>query len=212
VTLAEAGPPPPVRKPVSRARAGSLWIALAFGGGAHAGCLDDEMDPNGTGSSGDTFIAVQADFASFRSWTRIEVAPAGAPAVDGGHPAGPRAAYLNRTPTGGSFPVGTLIVKTAEIGDPTTWNIHARAKRGGNFNLQGAIDWEWFELKVSLDNEAVLIWRGEKSPTNHGYESLPGLGSTSSTDGDCNGCHAAARDTDFILAPALTAMLLLDPP
>ncbi len=168
-----------------------------------AGCLDDELDPSMGSATNDVFIALQRDFQTFRSWTRIQVGDA---EVVGGHPAGPRFAYLSRAPVDGAFPVGTIIVKTTEVGEPATWKIHARVKRGGGFNARGATEWEWFDLRINTSDESLLMWRGEKPPANHGYESLPGLGATSSMDGDCNSCHVAARDTDFILAPAVRAL------
>ena len=171
---------------------------------ATSGCLDDELDPSMGSATNDVFIALQRDFQTFRSWTRIQVGEA---EVVGGHPAGPRFAYLSRAPVDGAFPVGTIIVKTTEVGEPATWKIHARVKRGGGFNARGAIDWEWFDLRINASDEALLMWRGERPPANHGYESLPGLGATTSMDGDCNSCHAAARDSDFILAPAVRAMI-----
>lgn len=177
---------------------------LAVALGATAGCLDDEMDPSqGTPAAG-TFIALERDFQAFLGWTRVQV---GDDEIVGGHAAGPRFAYVSGQPGGGSFPVGTRVVKTVEIGDPSTWTIHARAKRGGAFNPQGAIGWEWFDLRIATSNAVTILWRGAQPPQDHGYESLPGLGVTSAQDGDCNTCHRAAQATDYILAPALQAML-----
>lgn len=179
----------------------SLLAAVLCAG---AGCLDDELDPSQGAAAAGSFIALQRDFQSFLGWMRVQVGDA---AVVGGHPAGPRFVYVSGTPSGGAFPVGTMIVKTVEVGDPSTWTIHARAKRGGGFNAQGAIGWEWFDLRIVTTNDVTIMWRGDKPPADHGYESLPGLGATSTMDGDCNSCHAAARDTDFILDGPLKAEL-----
>ena len=179
----------------------ALVVALCAAG---AGCLDDQLDPSqGTQSAG-TFIALERDFQAFLGWMRVQV---GQTEIPGGHAAGPRFAYVNGTPTGDSFPVGTLIVKTTEIGDPSTWIIHARAKRGGAFNPGGAIGWEWFDLRIATSNAVTILWRGAQPPKDHGYESLPGLGVTTTMDGDCNSCHGGAQSGDYILSPPLRAEL-----
>ena len=183
-------------------RIAMLVVAL----GPMAGCLDDQLDPARLGTS-NTFIASETDFHPFMSWKRTQVGDA---AVVGGHAAGPRFAYVSGEPSGGSFPVGTLIVKTVELGDPTTWTIHARAKRGPGFNENGAVGWEWFEL-TPASGTVQIDWRGAVPPAGHGYESLPGLGSTSSTDADCNSCHALSPATDYILSPALQTQLTASP-
>jgi hypothetical protein len=165
------------------------------------GCLDDELDPNQP-MAGATFIALTRDFQPFRGWTQTKVGEA---AIVGGHAAGPRFTYVNDPPVSGHFPVGTMIVKTVELGDPSTWVIHARAKRGGTFNAQQAIGWEWFELRIDPSGQVGFLWRGEKPPKDHGYESLPGLGVTGSTETDCNTCHVQAAESEYVLAPALRA-------
>ena len=85
--------------------------------------------------------------------------------------------------------------------------MHARVKRGGGFNPRGAIDWEWFDLRINASDEALMMWRGEKPPANHGYESLPGLGANIVDRRRLQQLPRAARDTDFILAPAVRAMV-----
>ena len=179
---------------------------LAMALGAVAGCLDDDLDPARAMLS-DTFVAFERDFRPFMSWMRVQVGDA---AVIGGHAAGPRFAYVSGKPTGGSFPVGTMIVKTVEVGDPKTWTVHARSKRGPGTNPRGAAGWEWLDLSLA-SGAATINWRGATPPAGHGYESLPGLGATSSTDADCNGCHVAAAATDYILSPALQAELSSSP-
>ena len=177
-----------------------LFLLLAFGPFSSSGCLDDEMDPALAGGSGSTFIALERDFQSFLGWSRTQVGDA---EIVGGHAAGPRFAYLSTPPVAGKFPVGAMIVKTVEVGDASTWSIHAKAKRGGGFNPSGAINWEWFELRIVGTNEVTILWRGAQPPKDHGYESLPGLGATTAMDGDCNSCHAAASSADYLLSPVL---------
>jgi hypothetical protein len=184
---------------------GSLRVvALAVTLCAAAGCLDDELDPSQAMASAGTFIALERDFQAFTGWTRVEV---GQLDIPGGHAAGPRFAYVKGMPSGDSFSVGTMIVKTVEVGDPSTWTIHARAKRGGAFNPQGAIGWEWFDLRIATSNAVTILWRGAQPPKDHGYESLPGLGATSTMDGDCNSCHGGAQTGDYILSLPLRAEL-----
>ena len=177
---------------------------LVLGLLSSAGCLDDEIDPARQGASGNTFIALQRDFQSFPSWSRTQVGDA---AIAGGHAAGPRFAYVSTPPVDGKFPLGAMIAKTVEAGDPSTWSIHAKAKRGGGFNPSGAIGWEWFELRIVAANEVTILWRGAQPPRDHGYESLPGLGATSAMEGDCNTCHVLSPGTDYLVSPVLQMQL-----
>jgi hypothetical protein len=187
----------------SRLSGVATLAVMAIGMLAAPGCLDDTLDPD-QASPGSTFIALTRDFQPFRGWTRTQVGEA---TIVGGHPAGPRFTYINDPPSDGRFPVGTMIVKTVELGEASTWTIHARAKRGGTFNAQQAIGWEWFELRIDPAGQVGFLWRGEKPPKDHGYESLPGLGVTGSTETDCNTCHVQAAQSEYILAPALRAEL-----
>jgi hypothetical protein len=82
-------------------------------------------------------------------------------------------------------------------------SIHAKAKRGGGFNPSGAINWEWFELRIVANNDVTILWRGAAPPKDHGYESLPGLGATSAMEGDCNTCHVLSPGTDYLISPVL---------
>ena len=194
------------RRPRPRVSLLAILVAVTPLATAAGGCLDHTLDPADVVGGGETFIALQRDFQAFRSWEKVMVAEA---AVVGGHPAGARFAYLNRPPTPGegAFPVGTIVVKTVENGTPDLWKIHARVKRGGGFNSDGARGWEWFDLRVTVDDSVIIMWRGAQPPRNHGYESLPGLGVTMTMDGNCNTCHASAPDTDFILSPPLRERL-----
>ncbi|HEY2902953.1 MAG TPA: hypothetical protein VGL59_20390 [Polyangia bacterium] len=166
--------------------------AIAAIGGAlllltlQAGCGTPPMDgepPDGT------FIAFARDFADFRTWPSSQFDGA----VDGNvHIAGTRTVYINKKPAAGStaFDVGTLIVKTVD-----STEIFARAKRGGNYNVDGAIGWEWFEMK-DTDAGLAIVWRGITPPAGScPYGSLVG--------GVCNDCHKAGAANDFVLTPAL---------
>ena len=159
------------------------------------GCLDHTPIPGGEGES---FVAMQSHFSDYQSWDAIEVETG-----DTGHTSGSRTVYLNAAPPEGSesFPVGTILLKT--IVYDGGMDIHARAKRGGGFNADGAPGWEWFELILS-DGVPVIKWRGETAPSGEVYQSLPG--STDSADtitGDCNTCHHAAANNDFVFSVGL---------
>lgn len=146
------------------------------------------------------FIAIAGDFRDFRDWERIEIDATAAPAGMTGEAA---AVYVNRrAPEGAArFEPGTIVVKTIEVGDPTTWTIHAMAKRGGDYNLRGALGWEFFELRIEPDGTPIVLWRGEGPSAGHGYgRDLPDGGVLELV---CNDCHAAAWRTDGVLTPAL---------
>jgi hypothetical protein len=178
-------------------------VAVLFAATGAAGCLDDQLDPNQTAGSTDTFVPFERDFLPFLGWRRVQV---GDQVIVDGHAAGPRFCYINSTPSNGSYPVGTIIVKTVEVGDMSDWTIHARAKRGGGVNFKGALDWEWFELRYFTTGLAI-VWGAYEPPADHGYESLPGLGATATNEASCNGCHNGATDRESILAKPLRAEL-----
>jgi hypothetical protein len=188
----------------SAGRASALAVIGALASAGAASCLDDELDPTLQATAGGTFIALERDFQTFPAWRRLQV---GDEVIVDGHAAGARFAYVSSTAVAGSYPIGTMIVKTVELGDPTTWTIHARAKRGGGFNPQGALGWEWFELHTFTTGQTSILWRGDKPPIDHGYEALPGLGTTATTEAACNTCHTGAHDGDSILAAPLRAEL-----
>jgi hypothetical protein len=136
-------------------------------------------------ASSETFLAFPAHFQDFRTWTAIH--------SDGPDPvkfptvAGARTLYVNKLPPKGSrtYPIGTIIVEVHDDGDA---RIFARVKRGGGFNSDGALDWEWFEL--AEENGKVLVnWRGFGPPVGESY------------GGDktgCNNCHTSFKDNDFV--------------
>lgn len=170
-------------------------------------CLDHDPVPGQEGS----YVAMQADFAGYASWAAFPVEGAAA-----GHAGDARTVYINRLPeefpggdpSGTAFSVGTILVKVAER-DPadtgaTGPEVHAMVKRGGGYN-PGAPGWEWFDLALS-GGVPVINWRGEGPPEGGGYQS--GAIDTANPDGDCNACHAAAYDNDFVHTVALTGMAL----
>jgi hypothetical protein len=141
-----------------------------------------------------TFIPLQKDFAGFRKWPVFDLGVADADSV---HPQGRRLIYLNRVPRSGStaFPVGTILVKTVTPDDGSEASIFAMAKRGGGYNSQGALGWEWFELLDGSDDETLIVWRGITPPTGEGYGDVVG--------GACNTCHGEHADNDYVASAAL---------
>jgi hypothetical protein len=173
-----------------RTRTPAAALALLFIGA----CGD--ADPDATG----TFIALTADFRAFQSWPRTAVGTVALPE----HPAGPRFAYANRPPpaAGMGYPVGTILVHTIETSaDPQSWDVFAMAKRGGGYNANGAVGWEFFRLGMSADGVPVILGRGLNPSEGHSYG---GGGATTQMAG-CNTCHGAAVGdaSDHILSPLL---------
>jgi len=181
---------------------GLAWIGLTS-----SACLDHELPPEEDASGGfdedgnaggvASFVPFARDFEAFESWMSFEVRTGEHAGV-----IGTVRVYINALPPSGSreFPVGTIIVKTVEVGDKTTWSIHSMVKRGGGFNAQGALDWEFYDLRFNEDEIPVILWRGADPPAGHGYETLPGL--ATGTEAPCNSCHLSARN-DAVLSESL---------
>ena len=168
-----------------------VMIALVF---VLAGCAD----------KGNVFIALDSDFASFRSWPTVALGSEPLP----GHPPGPRYGYLSHAAPRGAtaFPVGTMIVKTIEPLDmpATSWEVFAMAKRGGGFNANGARDWEFFRLRI-VDDSPVILTRGIFA-FDPDSDAGVGYGSGGSVLGQlCNSCHGIPESaaTDHVLSEAL---------
>jgi len=173
------------------------WLALAIVAVA-AGC----------GGTGDVKIALDSDFAPYASWpsTYLGDQPVA------GHPVGPRTGFVNmKAPPGATkYPVGTIIVKeiqTMNSTDKTMWDLFAMVKRGGGFDQGGALDWEFFILRLTADGVPVIVDRGSNPSdaasadggADHGYGDSTAGGVT------CNACHGAlgADQHDYILSPLL---------
>lgn len=131
----------------------------------------------------ESYVPFAADFTGYTSWPKLTVP--GAPAMEQSHVAGDRVIYIAQKPGRGAtdFPVGTRIVKT--VGD----QIFAMAKRGGNYNADGAVNWEWLELEGTVERPFIR-WRGIGPPDGEGY-GPPGTSA-------CNICHGGAAETDFV--------------
>lgn len=147
----------------------------------------------------DVFIALGSDFEGYQDWIVFDRSNDPVPPA---HPTIRSVIYANRLPGPGAteFPIGTIFVRTHEDGDdPTQWDVHAMAKRGGGFNAGGARGWEFFGLRFSASRQAFIDWRGEgPGGTSDGYspdDSGVFLG--------CNHCHGAVPANDSVLSPVL---------
>jgi hypothetical protein len=169
---------------------GRLAIALLLS----AGCS--------SGSSGVVFIALDSDFAPFRTWDHVAVE---ADNLGAGHPVAPSTVYLSQHTHARSYPVGTILLKAFDNNsDPPTWDIFAMAKRGGGFNPEGAHNWEFFRLRIQESGMPLIVGRGifAIDPTDDGGAAYSALGSA--VDGLCNNCHGTSESaaTDHVLTPA----------
>lgn len=158
-----------------------------------AGAIGEEPLPTNDDPTA-VFVAFAADFKGFRSWPHYDVTPE--PDEDAGpqHPEEQLIEYINRRPphAAAAFPFRTIIVKEATT--PPALNYFAMVKRGGDFNMDGARNWEWFELQDTADGGVLIVWRGVGPPFNEEYGGDP--------DAGCNKCHTPDLN-DSVLAPAL---------
>lgn len=131
----------------------------------------------------DSYVPFAAHFNGYTRWASFTVP--GGPAQEQSHLAGDRVIYISEKPARGAtrFPVGTRIVKT--VGN----QIFAMARRGGNYNADGAVNWEWLELEGTAE-QPFIRWRGIGPPDGEGY-GPPGTSA-------CNICHGGAAETDFV--------------
>jgi hypothetical protein len=72
------------------------------------------------------------------------------------------------------------------------------AKRGGGYNADGAVGWEWFDLVFAEDGlTPVIDWRGIEPPSGTGYLCWMEDGDTAII-ADCNGCHVGSSANDYV--------------
>jgi len=173
---------------IARTHAPALALALAL-----PGCTAETDEPSPA-----EFIALQRDFEGFPRWEHESL---GFSETTPGHPGGARTVYVNeRPPTDADeIPVGTIIVKTMET-DDFGLLILAMAKRGADYNEDGAMGWEWFELALDDAGHPVIVWRGEDPPDGECYGCLPGTESMIEPT-SCNDCHVGAAEQDYVFTP-----------
>jgi hypothetical protein len=150
--------------------------------------VDGGQAPSPTAGS---FIAFQPDFQAYPTWTHFELASEAAVGSGDIHRAGKRVVYINTLPAPGAraFDTGTIIVKAMADGE-----VFARVKRGGDYNKNGPVGWEWFELKQAA-GEWQIVWRGITPPAGYCYGGIAG--------GACNDCHRAFAANDYVATAAL---------
>jgi hypothetical protein len=187
----------------------TVLAALLCGAAFGAGCSPKVP----SGEEQGVFVAQTSDFQGFHDWQSAPAMPATTlPPVDGGDgidagavtlgDAGtvhnmPLTVYWNSSPPHGSttFPVGTIIVKETSEADITARKIFSMVKRGGDFNPNGAVNWEWFELQNLADGSVSINWDGAQAPGGMDvYSSNPNL---------CNECHLKAAANDDVWSSAL---------
>lgn len=149
-----------------------------------------------TFAAGSTCIAFAPNFSGYTKWQAYDVTDMNLQNVV--HTDATLTAYINKVPPKGSteFPVGTIIVKSAVGGStPANNRVFAGVKRGGDFNANGSLNWEWFELLNTEQETPTIGWRGVGPPSSADvYGGDPAL---------CNGCHQQAKANDFIWADKL---------
>jgi hypothetical protein len=166
-----------------RGGAAALMIAVVAGASAcGSSAPPDERQ---------TFTAWATDFVGFRAWPSQSVDTA--IAAGSTHVSGKRTVYINALPPPGAatFPVGTIIVKETEADG----KLFARVKRGGSYNVTGAVGWEWFEIE-EIGASMRIVWRGLGPPAGESYGGDPNAG--------CNVCHRTVPANDYVLSPWLT--------
>ena len=86
---------------LGRSEGASAWrCVLVFVSGRDGAVPRRRGRSDMASTTNDVFIALQRDFQTFRSWTRLQVGEA---RCVGGHPAGPRFVYLSRAPVAANF-------------------------------------------------------------------------------------------------------------
>jgi hypothetical protein len=169
-----------------RQRAALAFLAAAAAG---AGCSGAAAEP-AAGDAPDVFVAFDSAWQPFRSWAAFH-SDGPAPGTVPDDVLGERTQYINRIPPADAkeFPVGTMIVEARANG-----TFFAAVKRGGNFNITGAKNWEYWEIAESPAGAVSKVWRGFGPPTGDTY------------GGDvngCNNCHADCVTNDYICSPKL---------
>lgn len=163
----------------------SRWCAVAVYALGLVGCAE---------RPGDSFVAFERHFQGFREWDSGSFEEL--PARGQTHFAGQQRYFISAPARAGrEFPVGTVIVKQAELQARPEGQLFAMVKRGGRYNAAGALGWEWFELAERDDQSVAIKWRGVGAPSGESYGSDP--------HGSCNSCHVDAKANDFVKSPAL---------
>lgn len=163
-------------------------FAVALGAAMSVACGDPNAPASDASTSDGEFIAFERDFARFQRWPSTDLGVAMDESV---HLSGGRVTYVNKRPGSVVAPKGTIVVKISGVGTATR-RVFAMAKRGGTYNADGAKGWEWFELEDGTETPKI-VWRGLGAPDGETY-----VGGS-----ECNTCHSAGVETDYVLGPEL---------
>jgi len=173
-----------------------LMLGLSCGVLANASCLDNKLEEDGAQSGArSVFIAQTRDFAKYEDWMQFEHDVT----TEHGGLSGTTTTYVSELPdaTTHQFAPGAILVKTLKMSNSDSVTIHAMAKRGTGYNLDGALGWEYFELQLNSKRVPYILWRGAEPPSGEEYQALLGANNISDqpmTEGRCNDCHAAGKD------------------
>jgi hypothetical protein len=182
--------------PKSNADALLTSVVLCAGAlGLGTACLDNELDPSERVAGKSVFIAQTRDFAPYTDWMSFKRESKS----EHGGLLGTTTIYVNNPPDPETqtFPVGTILFKRMDVVGFDQPTIHAMTKRGGGFNAQGALGWEYFELLLDSKSRPIVLWRGEEPPSDEQYQALLGASDIErpvGTDGTCNSCHSEGQD------------------
>lgn len=172
---------------VRRVRA-VVCAALVLGSGCtYRTSLDGGTHDAGEGGAEPgEFVATEADFAAYASWTQTLEPSVGPGAlqslIESAHMAAnatvTRRAFGNaralERSAGAEYRVGAIFVKELRGSDGAVLAMAAMVKRGGGFNPMNR-GWEWFMLRAdgSIANRGAVL------------------------DPDCNSCHIRAMSGDY---------------
>lgn len=165
----------------------NLLVILMIMGVVGACTKDNNNDPQNPPAE---YVATDASFADFQNWQLAAQNqgpdPALGPAHHGNDSSVIRHIYFkdSQVASGGTYPLGTIIVKESKNTDMSVHETTAMVKRGNNFNPDHG-DWEWFMLapdgKIAMD--------GDGNPVR-GANLMGGM---------CLGCHSTAA-TDYVFS------------
>jgi len=178
-------------------------FSVALAACALVACAPDNHEDDADADAGE-WTPLPSDCANYETtWTSYDlggITDAGVAADVCAHVLDvPRVAYINKVPPHGStsFPVGTMIIKQIQMTpDPSTWQIFAMAKRGGDYDPgSGCVGWEWYGIDPPDDAGSCRFqWSGTQPTGSEAYASC----------GPCANCHSAAQTNDCVIAPELS--------
>ena len=178
-----------------RARAARA-LALAVGAAACGGAKDSG---GASACMPEPFISFTRDFEDLDAWSTAELGGPDNEAHAAGGQLFSRALGLDAD---GGLCAGSMLVRSQPAVADSPASLHGMVKRGGGFNADGAVGWEWFGLGRSEAGAPVVLWRGEEAPSDVGYNNGVEL-----VEANCNACHAAGAEHDHLMSEEARALL-----